>query len=325
MQSCFDYIVDLFPTCANNSVVPLRFEILDCDSCLPKRPTSLVFPQSSSPTSVLVADAFGDVYQLSKTTAIDLSQDDRADSACILGHFSTVTHVDVRGSHIATADRDARVRISHWPQVYVIRAFCLGHSDVVTVAKILPNNKGVISAALDGTIRLWSLDGHLCNSLAVDSTLLTLLDVVNENSKNSSRLPIVALITHPSDQDAALFVVDGANAVFQLTGLSQMTLGNVSVLIRYSSPVTGIAIDSITNSMWVTSTGSCTVDRFLMGERDSQLIPEQRKDSICLNLSDKSVVEESVTHIGRYRWLLNQRKKEMVTDWKGKKRRHVEI
>lgn len=302
------------------------FVIVDCDSCLPKRPTSVVFPQSSSPTSVLVADAFGDVYQLSKTTAMDLSQDDRADSACILGHFSTVTHVDVHESHIATADREARVRISHWPQVYVIRAFCLGHSDVVTVVKILPNNEGVISAALDGTIRLWSVDGHLRHSLAIDSTLLTSLDVAHENSKNPSKfLAIVALIAHPSNQDAVLFVVDGANAVFQLTGLSQMKLENVSVLIRCNSPITGMAVDSTTRSLWVTNIASCAVDRILLKECDSQFIPEQSKDSIHLNLSDKSVVEESVNHIGRYQWLINQRKKEMVTDWKGKKRRHVEI
>lgn len=298
----------------------------EIDSCLPKRPTSLAFPQAPSPESIVVADAFGDVYKLSLATAVDLSQDDRADSACILGHFSTITHVDMHASHIASADRDARVRISHWPEVYVIRSFCLGHSDVITDVTVLPDDQGVVSAAVDGTVRLWSLDGQLRQSLTVDFAMLTALDVCHESSNHPLKPPaIVALVAHPSNPDAALFVIYGANAVFQLNGLSRLALENVTVLVRRESPITGIAVDSVACSLWVSNINSCSAACYSLKKCDGQWNPEQPGTLIQLELSDKPISDESTKNIGKFQWLLKQRKKEMVSDWKGKKRRHIEI
>lgn len=257
---------------------------------------------------------------------VDLSQDDRADAACILGHFSTVTHFDVHSPYIVTSDRDARVRISQWPQAFVIRAFCLGHSDVVTVVKVLPTNNGVISAAADGTIRLWSLDGRLYNSLSVDIALLSSLGLWNEQSNCLSKYPaIVGLVFHPTNADAVLFVVHGLNAVLQVTGLSNMTLDNVKNFLSCDSSVTGIASDVSKNTIWISHTGSCTLN-YVSLEIDEVHSTENLKTSVQLNSADiQTDNDDTSRHVGRFQWLLNQRKKEMVSDWKGKKRRYADF
>lgn len=82
---------------------------------------------------------------------------DDDDERCILGHLSTITELTVHGGHVVTCDRDARVRVSRWPDAYVIDAFCLGHNDVVTSCSFGPQKKTIVTGSLDGTLRWWDM------------------------------------------------------------------------------------------------------------------------------------------------------------------------
>jgi hypothetical protein len=88
----------------------------------------------SSDTSVLIADKMGDV-NLFAVPALDAEEE-------VLGHFALVTHMlmatlkkqgaDGKAQRVlVSADADGRVRVSNFPELFDIKAFCLGHSGVV--------------------------------------------------------------------------------------------------------------------------------------------------------------------------------------------------
>ncbi len=65
------------------------------------------------------------------------------------------------GKYVITADRDEKIRISHYPNCYEIHQFCLGHTELVIWIQLL-SNELLVSAGADGTIRLWSVENGTC-------------------------------------------------------------------------------------------------------------------------------------------------------------------
>lgn len=92
-------------------------------------------------------------------------------------------------SDLITADRDCKIRVSRYPESYVIKSFCLGHEEYVLlihacfiqwrfisrVALLSVPEQRIVSAAGDGTIRLWAMDGkQLRLWVAADVPMLSL-------------------------------------------------------------------------------------------------------------------------------------------------------
>ncbi|UJR10067.1 hypothetical protein I4U23_014289 [Adineta vaga] len=108
---------------------------------------------------LLIADKSGDVYQTNlstTTTDLVLTADD-----CIMGHLSMLLDISfVRTNDnqefILTADRDEKIRLSHYPNAYNIEGYCLGHREFVSHVKLIDSNR-ILSASGDGTLRLWHL------------------------------------------------------------------------------------------------------------------------------------------------------------------------
>lgn len=292
-------------------------------SHLRKRPTSITFPTAPEP-SVLVADAFGDVYQLQLNTSTDLRPDENADNACVLGHFSSITHISTQSSYVVTADRDARVRISRWPQAYIIYSFCLGHNDVVSSVVLILSINSVLSAAVDGTLSLWDLDGTLKATISINASLLAQISTENMIFDSSGKPSVVtAVVPSPSDPDAAFFSVYGCNTIFRVSGLSRNALESVTPFVSFESSVTGLVLDTHKEELWTSVTESNKVYRRSL-DSDDDSIRDGCKGFIELDTSDSHVTNAN-DHVTKFDWLINQRKKEMVINWKGKKRRYVEI
>lgn len=288
---------------------------------LPKRPTAISFVPSGD--AVLVADAFGDVYHLPLTGALQLRDEAVGEQACVLGHFSTVTDVCVGRHHLATCDRDGRVRVSRWPDCFVITAFCLGHTDVVTAVSMARDY--VVSGGADGTLRVWTLDGACVSCIGLKGTVVeehlvsARGDDDGDDSKNVTVELFVTCVLLPLwKDDCALFIVHGCRAVFEVCALSDGAMGEVRLVRTTDGVVNGIAADD--TGLWVSVDGSQKLRRWDLRADN----PTDCSDEVDVYEEGKSADVDGCDG-GRFDWLFRQRKKEMVEDWKGKKRRHVEI
>lgn len=254
---------------------------------------------------------------------MDISQDASTDDVCILGHFSTVTDVSVSLTHIATCDRDFRIRISQWPNCFVIRSFCLGHSDVVTALRVMGD--ALLSGSADGSLRLWSLDGSCLSCINCSDTCV--MSIMGNGNRDglSGNVVITAIEIHPHDPDVALFTIHGVSAVFRASGLSTCCIESVSPEVLCDGIVNGMATDG-SSVLWVSLENSSSLHWWDLstGDNDPQSARPSGSISPIGEESDELRKGEDID-AGRYDWLLRQRKKAMVEDWKGKKRRHIEI
>uniref|UniRef100_A0A3P8U966 WD repeat domain 4 n=1 Tax=Amphiprion percula TaxID=161767 RepID=A0A3P8U966_AMPPE len=94
-----------------------------------RRCTSLVFSQAED--ELLVADKSGDVYSFSV-------MEPQREGKLMMGHLSMLLAVTISldNKYIITADRDEKIRVSHFRSPYVIQSFCLGHQQFVSALHI---------------------------------------------------------------------------------------------------------------------------------------------------------------------------------------------
>lgn len=88
----------------------------------------------------------------------------------ILGHLSMLLDLKLTKDErfLLTTDRDEKVRISNYPQAFVVRSFCLGHTQYVR-SVVVWGDELVVSAGGDGSIKIWSLDGDCKFTIPADS------------------------------------------------------------------------------------------------------------------------------------------------------------
>ena len=78
----------------------------------------------------------------------------KQDKEPLLGHVSMVNSVVLTPNHVITADRDAHIRISRYPEGYIIDQFCLGHLKFVTDIELLDDDL-LLSGGGDDYLLLW--------------------------------------------------------------------------------------------------------------------------------------------------------------------------
>jgi tRNA (guanine-N(7)-)-methyltransferase subunit TRM82 len=140
------------------SVLVLRSDDLSLVSrrLFPKRPSAVDVMYGKEKT-LLVGDKFGDVY------AIDLESTDplRSDIAPALGHVSML--VDVAAAqhngkqYVISADRDEHIRVTRFPQTFVIERWLFGHSEFVSSIAVVPwQDELLVSGGGDDFLCLWN-------------------------------------------------------------------------------------------------------------------------------------------------------------------------
>lgn len=117
---------------------------------------------NSTGTRVLVADRTGDVY------LIDCNAGKAETSVTLLmGHLSIILSMEMTPDDrfLITADRDEKIRVSHFPNSYNIQSYCLGHGEFVSSVVVM-DTETLITGSGDGTIRMWKLSsGKLISSV----------------------------------------------------------------------------------------------------------------------------------------------------------------
>ncbi|XP_065844880.1 tRNA (guanine-N(7)-)-methyltransferase non-catalytic subunit wdr4-like [Oscarella lobularis] len=114
--------------------------------------------------NLYVADKSGDVYRFSVG-------DSEHSGELILGHVSILLDLEVSpdGKYVISADRDEKLRVSHLPNAYSIKSFCLGHTKCVSQVKIHRLKPAfALSGSGDGFLGVWRYEtGENCSMTSV--------------------------------------------------------------------------------------------------------------------------------------------------------------
>lgn len=60
--------------------------------------------------------------------------------------------------YIVTSDRDEKIKVSNYPATHDIEAFCVGHKEFVSSVTFFNQEKFLVSASGDKTLRLWNYE-----------------------------------------------------------------------------------------------------------------------------------------------------------------------
>ncbi|KAA8917116.1 hypothetical protein TRICI_000788 [Trichomonascus ciferrii] len=127
----------------------------------PKRPSAV--DSTKDKEKLILADKFGDVYGVPLTGTDAVLTEGTEDSKIepMLGHVSMLVDIkavqrDNGKQYIITADRDEHIRVTRYPQTYVIERWLFGHTEFVSVIETLPwNPHQLVSAGGDDFVAHW--------------------------------------------------------------------------------------------------------------------------------------------------------------------------
>ncbi|QLQ82342.1 hypothetical protein HG537_0H01030 [Torulaspora globosa] len=151
--------------CADSDKSVLIFDIdYNSSDCLklvkrqpfPKRPNAIAIGDDGD--TVTIADKFGDVHQMSISGQVSAVGEE---SQPILGHVSMLTDIimtkDSDGHRfVITSDRDEHIKISHYPQCFIVDKWLFGHKQFIS-SMCCPswNSNLLFSAGGDDSIFAW--------------------------------------------------------------------------------------------------------------------------------------------------------------------------
>ncbi|CAI4038041.1 hypothetical protein SMKI_04G3800 [Saccharomyces mikatae IFO 1815] len=120
----------------------------------PKRPNAISIAEDGA--TVTVADKFGDVYSID----INSNPEEKFTQEPILGHVSMLTDVhmikDSDGHQfIISSDRDEHIKISHYPQCFIVDKWLFGHKHFVS-SICCDKDYLLLSAGGDDKIFAWN-------------------------------------------------------------------------------------------------------------------------------------------------------------------------
>ncbi|GCF00860.1 tRNA (guanine-N(7)-)-methyltransferase non-catalytic subunit trm82 [Zygosaccharomyces mellis] len=123
----------------------------------PKRPNAIAALENGS--QIVVADKFGDVYQIPMLE--DTHGKVGKELQPLVGHVSMLTDVlfgkdDQGRNYLITSDRDEHIRVTHYPQTFVIDKWLFGHTEFVSCMHTpFWHSHWLFSVGGDDTIFLW--------------------------------------------------------------------------------------------------------------------------------------------------------------------------
>ncbi|VDM68541.1 unnamed protein product [Strongylus vulgaris] len=129
---------------------------------IPKAPTSICFDEDIS--HVIIGDRSGHVCRYTvemsnKSGYVDMNGEESLyEGEPLSSAISMVLDVAISqdGRFLLAADRDEKIRVSRYPQAFVVQSFCLGHS--AYVSSIASYGTRVFSSGGDATVHEWNIE-----------------------------------------------------------------------------------------------------------------------------------------------------------------------
>ncbi|KAI9193091.1 WD40-repeat-containing domain protein [Polychytrium aggregatum] len=192
------------------------WEVLDNSRQFVKRPNAVTFSKDGS--YVLGGDKAGDVYSFH-------THETSEKRSLLLGHVSIILDLALSpcGKYIITADRDEKIRVTHYPHSYDIQSFCLGHNEFVsTIAIPAWAPKTLLSGGGDPYLIAWNyVHGEQLYTVDLRAPLAR----ADENMDATADLTVLAIRTCPKTHHIAVLIekqkhvliFDGKNAAAGIT------------------------------------------------------------------------------------------------------------
>lgn len=122
--------------------------------CFAELPTGQNQQQQQENLCIVAGDLAGDIYAYCLT-------ENR--TRLLAGHTaSMLTGVNVLGNRLISSDRDEKIRVSSFPESYILEGYLLGHTEYISSMDSVVISKGAVnlvtSCGGDRTLRLWDLD-----------------------------------------------------------------------------------------------------------------------------------------------------------------------
>lgn len=191
----------------------------------PKRPSAI----DSTKDALVVGDKFGDVYAV-PITSMDSVIKEEGDASIepILGHVSMLVDVkmgEFNGrEYVITSDRDEHIRVTRYPQSYVIERWLFGHEEFVSSVEVLPwgDKNLLVSGGGDDYVFLWDwTTGELKDKFDLRSVIGEHLDDSHEPPKKKGgaqedryEITVSRVVSIP-DLHQVVVLCEGTNALIQ--------------------------------------------------------------------------------------------------------------
>ena len=126
-----------------------------------KNAQKMIFTKNED--KILICDKAGDIYEFDVKQSTITTSDEENCGRLLLGHCSMLLDFLLTDDqrYIISADRDEKIRVTHYPNTYNIKTYCLGHTQFVSVIQLI-NEQTLASGSGDGKIKIWNyLNGKI--------------------------------------------------------------------------------------------------------------------------------------------------------------------
>jgi hypothetical protein len=102
----------------------------------------------------------------------------------ILGHCSVILHTCLNSdsTRIFTCDRDEKIRVSSFPDSYIIKGYYMGHKEAVVSMALVFNDTHLFSVDIESNLKFWKVENKSC---ALTFNLFNVLRLTGEEATKS--------------------------------------------------------------------------------------------------------------------------------------------
>lgn len=291
---------------SDKSVIVFNINFKNSDNCFelikrqpfPKRPNGIAVTKDQK--NIIMADKFGDVFSMDiESEPISKINEE---SEPILGHVSMLTDVlckeDRSGrQYIITADRDEHIKISHYPQTFIVDKWLFGHKEFVSTLDAPSwKNNWLFSAGGDDSIFLWDWEsGKLVSTFNYTKFVKPFLNDKHlapsrfQNEDNNVVEYAVAKIVSASTGAQAAFFIEATNVLFIIS--VDVDTGKMKLKEKIEFPCNIISLSKCDNKFIVTLDNSN-----LEGDHDlvKVLTIDRERDQFIIDRTQSSALDNAI-------------------------------